>query len=213
MGSWNSGSNVNGSRTTGDNTFYQNMLIYDIDSTGGSVQSYGLRCLNGASETTFISNCFIWDITLSSGSPGSVEPKGITHDGSGSLEIYNCSVHLVYNTSDNTLGFAYNTPSGVTIENCIGTDSGNADFTGTPTSEDYNLSSDASAAGGNSLTSRSSTNQFVSNSAPIDLHLLTTADARKEGNDKGTTNNYQYDIDGYDRDTSDRDWETIATRS
>ena len=107
------------------------------------------------------------------------------------------------------------------IKNCIGTDpsgttSGTiACFQSTASATvAYNLSSDTSATGTGSLTSKSSANQFVSTTGGSEnLHLVTGADAKNAGTDLGTSpSGVEVDIDGLDinADASNDPWDMGA---
>ena len=78
--------------------------------------------------------------------------------------------------------------------------------------ESHNLSSDATAAGTGSLTSKTSANQFVSTvGGSEDLHLKAGADAIDAGTDLGTTpSGVEIDIDGRDRDAEGDTWDIGA---
>jgi hypothetical protein len=73
------------------------------------------------------------------------------------------------------------------------------------------MSSDTSASGTDSLVSKTSADQFVSNvSGSEDLHLKTGSDALRAGVDLGTTNGVNIDIDGRDRDSNNDTWDIGA---
>jgi len=76
----------------------------------------------------------------------------------------------------------------------------------------HNLSSDTTATGTGSLTSKTAANQFVSTTGGSeDLHLKTGADAIDAGTDLGTTpSGVQFDIDNRDRDTEADTWDMGA---
>jgi len=69
-----------------------------------------------------------------------------------------------------------------------------------------NMSSDATAPGANSLTSKTASNQFV-DVANFDLHLKAGADALLAGVDLGNTWGVNNDIDNYDRDAVTVGWD------
>jgi hypothetical protein len=73
---------------------------------------------------------------------------------------------------------------------------------------DYNLDTDGTAAGVNSLNNESSANEFVSNSAPYNLHLASGANAIDEGVDLGTTpRGVNLDMDLRDRNAEADTWD------
>ncbi len=97
--------------------------------------------------------------------------------------------------------------TGYTVTNCLVTDSGGADYAGTPGTSATNLSSDGTAPSGTGDDPTTSANNYVSNSSPYDLHLVDTdADAFEAGTDLGTTDGVNIDIDGRDRDTQGDTW-------
>jgi len=72
---------------------------------------------------------------------------------------------------------------------------------------DYNCSEDATATGANSLTTCSDSD-FVT--AGSDMHLASGAVPIDEGNDLGTTNGVNFDIDNRDRDAEGDTWDIGA---
>jgi hypothetical protein len=100
--------------------------------------------------------------------------------------------YRVYNAYNNTV---YNTWLGVyatTATNNISM-GGTTDFNAT--TQSYNMSSDATASGTGSLTSKTASDQFVSTTN--DFHLKVGADAIDAGTDLGSP--YNVDIDGNTR--------------
>jgi len=99
--------------------------------------------------------------------------------------------------------------SGMICKNVIATSCQTADFNGTSGTHSNNLSSDTSASGTGSLTSKAASNQFVSTTGGSeDLHLKAGADAIDAGTDLGTTpTNVNYDIDNRDRDALGDTWD------
>jgi hypothetical protein len=83
---------------------------------------------------------------------------------------------------------------------------------GAATVRSHNLSSDATADGTGSLTSKSASNQFVSTvGGSEDLHLKAGADAIDAGTDLGTTpTGVNFDIDNRDRDALGDTWDIGA---
>ncbi len=163
-----------------------NSLVYNIDSqASGSAYCFGVNVAAGA-----------------------VNPS----------TLLNTTVHNVNkNGTGVCVGVALNDVANNTIKNVMCTDTvniGAGPDDDLPTSVssaavDYNLSSDASATGGNSLTSKAAGNQYVSNVEDSeDLHLKTGANAIDAGNDLGTTPaDIEFDIDGFDRDTAAVTWD------
>lgn len=178
---------------------------------GGSVHPYELL------------NSIVYDIV--STRAGSNETYGIkTPVGSRGCNILNCTIHKVERnnagSSADVFCYHFEGTTNKVIQNCCGTDAGGTatgtiedfDTAGSPATEDHNLSSDASATGTGSLTSKAASNQFVSiTDGSEDFHLVTGADAKDTGIDLGTTpTDVQFDIDDRDRDAQGDTWDMGA---
>lgn len=133
----------------------------------------------------------------------------------------NCTAHDLDRTDAEPNGEAegFNLGTSSLCKNCIATDiihSGGGlspeCFSESGANIEYNLSSDATASGTGSLTSKTSSNQFVSTTGGSeDLHLKTGADAIDAGTDLGTTpSGVEIDIDGRDRDAEGDTWDIGA---
>lgn len=115
-------------------------------------------------------------------------------------------------------GFEWSgTATGVFMRNCISAEGGGQDFDfgagGPALDHDYNESNDATATGGNSDTSITAANEFVS-TAPVNLHLKAGATALASGIGPGSDANVPTDdIDGNSRAgaTCDRGWHEFTT--
>lgn len=163
----------------GNKSFY----IFGIDSTNGAVV-----------QNTMIFNC----------------GKGATHSSqngrcqalysNASAEYNNLTIHNIF---DNTVtANSYGIFNGV-IKNSIITNCGENFKQQTGSSSNYNLSSDTTVFGGNSITEVASHRLYTSTTqGSEDLHLKNASPALRHGLNLGTTNNVQKDIDGEDRDTS-----------
>lgn len=178
----------NGS-TTNTGTFKQ-CIAHDIDANNADLAAF-----NGDSGLTNILNCIGYDVISTNGlGYGCEESTGVT-------------VNYLNNTMHNNKTAGFNGAN--VVQNCIGTDNG-TDFTGSPSTEDHNISSDTTASGTGSLISKTAANQFVSLS-PVDLHLKSGADAIDAGTDLGTTpTGVNIDIDGRDRDSEGDTWDIGA---
>jgi len=197
-------------------------LIHDIDN-GTNVGTWAVD-FRAAGDML---NTIIYDILneKASTSIGS-RALGVFVDSSARiLNLQNCTIHKVtQNNGTVSCGaVAYDIDLGdtsnYTVQNCIGTDTGGTttafkdDFQiAASANEDHNLSSDTTAAGTGSLTSKTSANQFVSTTdGSEDLHLKSGADAIDAGTDLGTTpTGVEIDIDLRDRDAEGDTWDMGA---
>lgn len=197
--------------------------------TWGSSMSLLNSRVGSSAGVNYLLNCIVYDGECTT---TNTDPYGCNGIGLGSVSgrdstAYNCTVHDI--RRDNvTEGSGYarciycSDHADHTIKNCIATDPGgtatgiekvcynpaspsNADM-------DYNLASDDTAFGDNSLNSKASADQFVSTTpGSEDLHLKTGADAIDEGLDLGTTpTGVEIDIDGRDRDAEGDTWDIGA---
>tara|TARA_S200002703_G_scaffold158390_1_gene168620 strand:+ start:165 stop:1244 length:1080 start_codon:yes stop_codon:yes gene_type:complete len=163
----------------GNRSFY----IFGIDSTNGAVV-----------QNTMIFNC----------------GKGATHSSqngrcqalysSANAEYNNLTIHNIF---DNTVtANSYGIFNGV-IKNSIITNCGENFKQQTGSSSDYNLSSDTTFFGGNSIAQIGTFRLYTSTTqGSEDLHLKNDSPALRAAQNLGTTNDVQKDIDGEDRDTS-----------
>lgn len=159
-----------------------------------------------------IANCIVydWQGTAEFASTG-IAPK--TGFGSHNVYCVNCTSHDNESASGGGKGIDYTDSTNHIIKNCIATSNG-TDYTAAATAgaASHNLSSDATASGTGSLTSKTAANQFVSIvGGSEDLHLKTGADAIDAGTDLGTTpTGVNIDIDGRDRDLEGDTWDMGA---
>lgn len=211
----------------GDNTPLSGSETLDIlrtiiHSQKGNFSHIGIRLsqITGSSSVTVnLLDNIVYDIHKSFGSGGD-DAYGIYDN--VSLPTVNIANHTSFDISGFGSGEAVGVKiisGGGTLQNTISMDTGHGsagttndfDTAGTHT-EDHNLSSDATAAGTGSLTSKSSSNQFVSTTGGSeDLHLKTGADAIDAATDLGTTpTGVEIDIDGRDRDAEGDTWDIGA---
>lgn len=166
--------------------------------------------------TVDIVNSIIFHLT--SNHTGSNNADGVAAFGTPTWACYNVTIHDIINNNGSGRATCFWMASGTgtkTAKNCIGTDpsgstSGTKEcFTTTGATEDYNLSSDATAAGANSLTNKSSSDQFISTVVDSENLLLKPgADAIDAGQDLGTTpTDVNIDITNYDRDAEAVTWD------
>lgn len=194
-------------------TRLSNYIIHGVADSGNN--AFGVRA-----SGDIMDNLFVYDIFTDGTSGSSVKQcRGIQDAGESGqkFEVYNSTIHDVINDDDHASSHAAcvtasRNASNRVIKNVIGTDPGGTTsgskfcfgYSGTATVGDYNLSSDDTAddAGeSNNIINKASSAQYVSNSAPYDLHLKSGADAFEAGVNLGTTPvGVEVDIDGYDRD-------------
>jgi hypothetical protein len=187
---------------------FKRLLLHDCRNLSPGHHNYVFRQTLGHAD---VLNCIVYDISTTKNNCVGIQQ---TH-ASTAFDIHNCTVHNVTNSSGGTAyGISWNDISAFTVQNTIATDSDDGDFNGTSSNatEQYNLSSDATAAGTGSLTSKTAANQFVSTTGGSeDLHLKSGADAIDAGTDQGTTPaGVEIDIDGRDRDAEGDTWDIGA---
>lgn len=189
----------------------KNLIIHGVGNTTANTMGIGIQNGGDTSNTRYIMNNIIYDIDDSS-----VNCFGIfCTNQSDKSELYNNTVFGTGSGSGD--GFGFNIlDADVVLKNNISMDSAGgtaSDFniTGSPT-RNNNMSSDATATGTNSLINKISSDQFVSTTGGSeDLHLKAEADALVAGVDLGTTpTNVNIDINGFDRDGVDLDWDIGA---
>jgi hypothetical protein len=190
-------------------TVLANTIIHSI-YRGGNWPVGILQPATG--NDTSIQNTIIYDIknTLSNSGGGAY---GVYFQTGTGPDLYNCTIHNIHCTKCNgeVINVKLADSGAKVIKNVIATDPSNGTGSGSeecfdPASPstitmDYNLSSDATASGANSLTNKSSSDQFVSTAGGSEnLHLKTGADAIEVGTDLATTpTGVNYDIDNVDR--------------
>ncbi|MEM8973619.1 MAG: hypothetical protein AAGD43_16290 [Pseudomonadota bacterium] len=202
-------------RAAANNTV-ANIVLHGWDGTDNSAE---LLVAQGSVNSNY-TNCIIYDLTQGfSGASGAACLMRQSFDG---INVYNCTLHDVSDASGNATACLI--LSDRSDENCrnvictgaTNTGSGSAtDFSpASPTNAtmDYNMSSDTSASGANSITSVTVADQYVSTvSGSEDLHLKTGSDAIGAGVDLGTSpTNVNIDINGRDRDAEGDTWDIGA---
>ena len=192
-----------------------NLIVHGISGT--TAAGNGAIGVNDSRELS-VRNCFVYDY-VESGDFRTAH--GILGANFRLQEVFNCSVHDIQNdnaTSGNAYGITTTDSGDDQVRNCIATDTGGSSggtfqdyFDTGPGSATYshNLASDTSASGTGSLDSKTSANQFVSNSAPYDLHIKAGADAIDVGTDLGAVD-AAIDINGRNRDTEGDVWDMGA---
>ena len=195
------------------------LIIHDSNGTSAN----GIEIANVNAN---IMNCFVYDITCTA--TGSARCAGLDVIAGGSARTYNIlnnTVHDIINNSGSGDAFCIgvsDSGGNKDLKNNIATDpSGTSsgtiqcysDSSYTSVDSTNNLASDTSASGTYSLDSIVSGNQYVSNSAPYDLHLKSGADADGAGTDLAASpSGVEIDIDGFSRhaDSSYDPWDCGA---
>ena len=184
--------------------YINNMIVHGVGNTTGNTMGIVVANGGGASNTRYLANNIVYDI-----SDASTANFGIfCTNGSGKSEVYN---NTIYKTGTNTGDFGlYILNGNIIAKNNISMDSGGKDIeeSGSPT-EEYNMTSDATATGTGAQASKTTGNQFVSTD-PVDLHIKSGSDAIDNGVDLGTTGNANIDTNGRDRDAQADTWDIGA---
>ncbi len=205
-------SGILGGSGPGGQTTVARLLVHNLS---GNAPKVGISTGNHLFQ---LLNCIVYNITCMSGAANNAFGVNVASATRASKAL-NCTCHGIVNNNGtgSAYNYAFSDDADVTIRNCIGTDP-SGDTSGTkqcyqqsaPANAvvDHNLASDTSASGTDSLDSKASIDQFVSNTAPYDLHLKdVAADAFEAGVDLvATPAGVEIDIDGYDRDAEATLW-------
>tara|TARA_A100001201_G_scaffold121770_1_gene105459 strand:+ start:57 stop:1088 length:1032 start_codon:yes stop_codon:yes gene_type:complete len=186
--------------------YINNMILHGVGNTTANTMGIGVSNGGGASNTRYLTNNIIYDI-----SDASTNNYGLfCTSASGKSEVYNNTIH---GTGTGTGDFGIWIANGnVIAKNNISMASGGKDIEegGGPT-EEYNMTSDATATGTGAQASKTTADQFVSVTAGSeDLHIKSGSDAIDNGVDLGTTGNSNIDINGRDRDAQGDTWDIGA---
>ncbi len=198
----NSGGSYDGINIAADHCLIDSVIVHDDGHGTESNSDAGGIQTDTDNITVTIRNCIVYDLAR----------WGIsTHNTDGTtFDIENCTVYKCTVADDSPTGYGCVGHDGhtsiINAKNVIAMDvqNGGADFKGTNWgTSSHNISSDATAPGSNSLTSKSAANQFVSiTSGSENLHLKSGADALDVGINLYSTAGFQDDIDGTSRDAS-----------
>jgi hypothetical protein len=197
-----------------DRCYLFRMLLHgSLDTSNGTG-----TCVSGFQKFSAVCNNIIYDLKSTASSDEKI--TGISAGRVGFTSYcYNNTVFDL-NTTSTDAGCVI-----IGIKNVAGSVSNNISMdctAGGGTNEDFNgvqtgnnLSSDSTASGTGSLTSKTSSDQFVSIvSGSEDLHLKAGSDAIGAGTDLGTTpTGVEIDIDGRDRDAEGDTWDIGADQS
>ena len=186
--------------------YINNMIVHGVGNTTGNTMAIVVNNGGNASNTRYLANNIIYDI-----SDASTANFGLfCTNGSGKSEVYNNTIH---GTGTNTGDFGlYILNGNIVAKNNISMASGGKDIeeSGSPT-EEYNMTSDATASGTGAQASKTTADQFVSvTGGSEDLHIKSGSDAIDNGVDLGTTGNSNIDINGRDRDAQGDTWDIGA---
>ena len=183
-----------------------NMIIHGLGNTTSNSMGIAVQNGGGASNTRYLANNIIYDIVDSNTNNFGL----FCTSGSGKSEVYNNTIHGT-GTGTGDYGL-YILNGNVIFKNNISMASGGNDIqeSGSPT-EEYNMTSDATATGTGAQASKTTADQFVSlTSGSEDFHIVEGSDAIDNGVDLGTTGNSNIDINGRDRDAEGDIWDIGA---
>jgi len=191
--------------------YIENLLIYnvDINENGSDGAAVCIGEMNG-----HIANCFIYDISHTN--TGGDHVSGISKSLRGVFYAYNCSIEGIKKPGGTVGGTkargisndTYGGTSYLTAKNCVvGTlDAPSTTCYSVKSNSDYNLASDSTAVGSNSVNGETPADQFVSNTTGSeDLHLADSSGGIDTGVDLGSTANI--DIDNKDRNQFTIPWD------
>jgi hypothetical protein len=202
------------------NIHIRNNLLYGLDQKGGGIVCRGIRLETPSGTvigTSSILNNIVYDIEPSSPSGGDV--VGIYAIGGraeNAIYLYNNTVHHIVGTGTASglsgFGRGIQSSSHTYVTNNIVSDVTAPvtadDFYGNEHADsDYNLSTDTTAPGSNSVTSATLADIYESATGTINLHLKSGSPAIDAGTDLGTSpTGVNIDIDGRNRDSEGDTW-------
>lgn len=210
---------------TKNNTVRNNLMHGFELNTGGSVVNMILLTTSTSSlasgESHYIMNNIIYGnvhTTIAGGSPTAIYADA--GRAVNPIYVYGNTVHDITTRTTSDVAFGIKvTQYAVVINNIV------SDVTGSATtndcfasiggtwsaSSDYNLSTDTTAPGSNSVTSATLADIYESDSGTVNLHLKSGSPAIDAGTDLGTTpTGVNIDIDGRDRDAEGDTWDIGA---
>jgi hypothetical protein len=206
------------------NIHLKNNLMYGLDQKGGGIATRAIRLetpSDTVTATCSILNNIVYDIDPSTPSGGDcVGIYAIGGRAENAIYVYNNTVHHIVGTgtASGLLGYGrgIQSSSHTYVTNNIVSDVTAPvtadDFYGnTHADSDYNLSTDTTAPGSNSVTSATLADIYESASGTINLHLKIDSPAIDAGYDLGTVpTGVNIDIDGRDRDAEGDTWDIGA---
>lgn len=187
------------------NTIFSRCLVNNIKTTNSSSKSFNIF-KNGQSS---INNSMVFNCGKSSTS-NSVNGTSVAFvlSNSTNSQVYNCIAHNIYDKTPSAVsqGAVYGEYKNViitSVNECFKLVSGS--------SNNNNISSDSSAPGSSSMTGKTSSELYVSTTeGSEDLHSKSKSPGLRKGIDLGTTDDVQYDIDNFDRDSTGSIWDIGA---
>ena len=155
-----------------------------------------------------IQNCMVFNCgKVYSGGGISANVQAFNLNNSSESKVHNCTVYNIFDSSFNVVWGAF---YGEYI-NTIIVNAGTCFRSVSGASNSNNISSDTTAPGTNSIINQTAGSLFISTTQGLeDLHLKGLAPALRRGLDLGILYDIQYDIDGYDRDSSVSAWDIGA---
>jgi len=210
---------------TKNNTVRNNLMHGFELNSGGSVVNMILLTTSTSSlasgESHYIMNNIIYGnvhTTIAGGSPTAIYADA--GRAANPIYVYNNTVNDITTRTTSDVAFGIKvTQYAVVINNIVSDVSGSAttndcfaSIGGTwSASSDFNLSTDTTAPGSNSVTSATLANIYESDSGTVNLHLKSGSPAIDAGTDLGTSpTGVNIDIDGRDRDAEGDTWDIGA---
>jgi len=210
---------------TKNNTVRNNLMHGFELNTGGSVVNMILLTTSTSSlasgESHYVMNNIIYGnvhTTIAGGSPTAIYADA--GRAVNPIYVYGNTVHDITTRTTSDVAFGIKvTQYAVVINNIV------SDVTGSATtndcfasiggtwsaSSDYNLATDSTAPGSNSINSATLADIYESDSGTVNLHLKSGSPAIDAGTDLGTTpTGVNIDIDGRDRDAEGDTWDIGA---
>lgn len=195
--------------------FFKNNIVHDLIDSSADGQGIYIWGTGSASNTRYCLNNIIYNINNSNDSAFGIRVASSNYP----VDVYNNTVYHVKTESGSDDAYCvWIEDSDAVLKNNIAArpiGGDNKAFTGSGFSgstHDYNLSTDSTATGTNSVTGEAYGDLFVSTTEGTeDLHLKEGAGAIGAGVDLGTTpTGVNIDIDGRDRDSEGDDWDIGA---
>lgn len=211
--------NVSGSVQYGNVPIVRYCIFHDCIANTDNYRGF----IFANSRDTKVHNCILYNNSRNS---TSANVNAITVDGDqADGGVYNNTIYnisnpnaggsggasgIIVNTNGsnakvyNNVVFNISSGRGASYAKCF-------NFAGASVDHDYNMDDDGTATGSNSLNNKSASDQFVSiASGTEDFHLKDGADAIHAGDDLGTTDGVNVDIDQQDRTANSRTWDMGA---
>jgi len=188
--------------------------LVKANNDGGSVQRLLVHGINANDSATGIAissqrlhafNCFVYGIT--STHTGVKSATGIAGSNKSGFKTYNNTVLGVTNDNGSGAAVGISQTTAGDVQNNISMDTGGTtsgakkDFNLSGGTDDFNLDSDGTSGGANSINNKASADQVISTTVGSEnLHLLDTSVAIGAGKNLGTTpTGVNIDIDGTTR--------------